>query len=70
MTLVEFNPPEDKNIIQISVKSNDTFYFTPYGGLSKDTYFYTSLYVIALKNYTIKLDDPNLNFNNNDKIIL
>jgi len=58
MTLVEFNPPEDKNIIQIFIESNDTFYFSPYGGLSKDTYFYTSLYVIALKNYTIKLDDP------------
>ena len=59
MNLIEFNPPENKNIIQISIKSNESFYISAYGGLSKESYFYPALYPVRIEsNYTIKLDDP------------
>ena len=58
ITLVEYNPPENKDIIQITVESKDNFYFSTYGGLSKEDYIYTSFYGFLLNNYTIKLDDP------------
>ncbi|MBO6274889.1 MAG: hypothetical protein J6M91_05020, partial [Methanobrevibacter sp.] len=59
MTLIEYNPPENTNGIQILIESNDNFHLANYGGLSKGNYFYPILAPFLFdNNYTIILDDP------------
>ena len=65
LTLIEFNPPENKKIINILFESKEQFLFDVYGGLSKDKYFYFSgdylkgdYYYYPMLKYNIKLDNP------------
>ena len=64
LTLIEFNPPENKKIINIFFESKEQFIFDVYGGFSKDKYFYFSEdylkgdYYYPMLKYNIKLDNP------------
>ena len=64
LTLIEFNPPENRKIINILFESKEQFLFDVYGGLSKDKYIYFSQdyikgnYYYPMLKYNIKLDNP------------
>ena len=72
VTLIEYNPQEEKKTIQIFIESNEAYYLYAYGGPSQGYYsYYSPEQYITIKNhpiYAIKLDDPLKDFNLDEDI--
>ena len=72
VTLIEYNPQEEKKTIQIFIESNEAYYLYAYGGPSQRYYsYYSPEQYITIKNhpiYAIKLDDPLKDFNLDEDI--